>query len=268
MVKHPGRRSMFWLWMVALAVLASTLACGPLISFLEELQGQGSTPPVPLIEPTIAPPAEATDTPVAPPAGMGTPQGRGDEKPEPGVPGGNEPGTGQTTITLVNQGVATVCYVRISPVTSDQWGEDWLGETEVIGAGAERVFTVTPGRYDLQAEDCGNNPLSTEMGVDVSGAYTWIVTGPELPPNAGEPVNVTVVNNGSVPVYYIYISPVTSDQWGEDWLGTSILEPGASRTFTVEAGLWDMRADDQDHNVLSLRWNVTISGDMTWTIPD
>lgn len=89
-----------------------------------------------------------------------------------GTTGGG--GDGSATITLVNNSGSTVCYVFISPNTETTWGEDWLGATEVISNGDSRVFTgITPGVYDLRADDCSNNALYEEYGINISGSYTW-----------------------------------------------------------------------------------------------
>jgi hypothetical protein len=83
-------------------------------------------------------------------------------------------GDGSATITLVNNSGSTVCYVFISPNTETTWGNDWLGSTEVVSNGSSRVFTgITPGVYDLRADDCNDNTLYEEYGINISGSYTW-----------------------------------------------------------------------------------------------
>jgi hypothetical protein len=89
-----------------------------------------------------------------------------------GTTGGG--GGGSATVTLNNNSGSTVCYVYISPNTETTWGSDWLGTTEVINNGSSRVFTgITPGVYDLRADDCNNNTLYEEYGINISGSYTW-----------------------------------------------------------------------------------------------
>ncbi len=83
-------------------------------------------------------------------------------------------GGGSATVTLINNSGSTVCYVYISPNTETTWGSDWLGATEVINNGSSRVFTgITPGVYDLRADDCNSNVLYEEYGINISGSYTW-----------------------------------------------------------------------------------------------
>ena len=64
--------------------------------------------------------------------------------------------------------------MRISPTTESTWGDDWLGSS-VIGAGGTFAFSVPAGAWDLRAEDCSGNSLSTEMGVSLTGDITWTV---------------------------------------------------------------------------------------------
>lgn len=87
---------------------------------------------------------------------------------------GQQPQSGDVTLTVVNQGSTTVCYMRISPTSQSTWGDDWLGSS-VIPAGDSFAFSVPAGPYDLRAEDCSNSSLRTEMGVSLTGDRTWTV---------------------------------------------------------------------------------------------
>ncbi len=82
-------------------------------------------------------------------------------------------GAGLVELLLKNDSSADVCYVYISPVTSDSWGEDWLGAKEGIDPGERRVFFVKPGTYDLMAQDCDENTLAEENGVEIKSDLIW-----------------------------------------------------------------------------------------------
>ena len=84
-----------------------------------------------------------------------------------------------TFLTLRNNSGETVCYVYISPTSETTWGSDWLGSSEVIPTGDIRVFDVPFETYDLRAEDCSSNSLSTRWSVEVTGPTDWIVYPPE-----------------------------------------------------------------------------------------
>ena len=93
-----------------------------------------------------------------------------------GTSGPSEPSSSGTTLTLVNDSSATVCYVYISPTTDDSWGDDQLGDTETISPGSQRTFNLTPGTYDLRADDCSNNTLDTQWEVEINGNIDWTLS--------------------------------------------------------------------------------------------
>jgi hypothetical protein len=78
-------------------------------------------------------------------------------------------------VTLVNNGGPVVCFVRFSPSTAADWGEDWLDAQETVPAGSSRVFDVPGGTYDMRASDCDENPVGEQLGVALDGPYTWNV---------------------------------------------------------------------------------------------
>ena len=91
------------------------------------------------------------------------------------ITGGNG-GSSGGNVTLVNNSGETVCFVYISPVTDDMWGDDWLGAVETISSGSSHSFDVPDGtNYDMRADDCDHNELSVVWDVDISGGYTWNV---------------------------------------------------------------------------------------------
>jgi len=85
------------------------------------------------------------------------------------------PQANTVTLTLINRFDQDVCYVHISPSEEDTWGDDWLSETETIAPEASRAFELTPGTYDLLAEDCDYNTLAEEYGVDIFEALEWTI---------------------------------------------------------------------------------------------
>lgn len=84
----------------------------------------------------------------------------------------------------------------------------------------------------------------------------------------GSGPSVTLVNNSGQTVCYVYISPTNETTWGEDQLGsTETISSGNSRTFSVSAGNYDLRAEDCNHNPLDEEWNISITGPYTWSVP-
>lgn len=66
---------------------------------------------------------------------------------------------------------------------------------------------------------------------------------------------LTIYNNADQAIEYIYISPVDSDDWGDDWLGSdTVLEPGNKITFTVQSGCaQDIKVVFMDHHSVEKR---------------
>ncbi len=200
-----------------------------------------------LSTPTPVPPTQAPPTPVPPtqpPAATSLP-------------------SGTHALALQNDSGIPVCHVYISSIKSDSWGDDWLGENEVIAAGASKVFQVPAGVYDLRAEDCDGNLLDAQREVNLSQDLTWTL-------NAVQRYPLLLVNESSYEVCYVYISPVDREDWGEDWLGLGTTIPaGASHTFPVPSGTYDLRADDCDGNPMNVQNGVTLGAEgLTWTLSD
>jgi hypothetical protein len=166
---------------------------------------------------------------------------------------------GAVSVTLFNNSGQTVCYVYISPSTSSEWGDDWLG-ADVVGDGNSYTFDVAAGTYDFKAEDCDHNAMDTQFGIALSGDWDWTIN-----PTGGS-ATLTVINNTDTAVWYVYISPSTSSEWGDDLLGSSTIQPGDSYTFNVTEGTYDLKAEDENHNVMATRFEEYISGDLEWTL--
>jgi hypothetical protein len=125
---------------------------------------------------------------------------------------------GNVSLTLVNDADRAACYVRMSPTFDAEWGEDWLGEEEVIPQGAERTFGIAPqSQWDVRIEDCESQTLSERraivmtMAARLSIASLTPVTGTAVPgpgnppgpgpgpepPPSGAPCNVNGTWTGS-----------------------------------------------------------------------
>jgi len=87
--------------------------------------------------------------------------------------------------------------------------------------------------------------------------------------NAEQATQLRVVNGlERYTIYYAYISPGDSRNWGDDKLGSGqTLSPGSSRTWSITAGTYDLRVKDQDDDTYS-RYDVCIPRGMTveWNV--
>ncbi len=244
MLPFAGSAQRRWIIVGAVSMLAlSALACG--------VGPQPTATPLPTPVPPTATPVPPTPVPPTEvPAGKPTAQ-----------PGG---GTGSVgALDIVNETDLTICYVYISPTDAAEWGDDRLGADNVIGA--YETFTITDipvGMYDLRADDCDNNTLVQQFGVEMTTAgVTWTIS-----PNT---VALTVINNSSYEVCYLYVSPSTSDEWGPDQLGESQTIPSGT-TFTlegIEPGLYDLRAETCGGDFVE-EYEIDLTTNFEYTITD
>ncbi|MBN1311496.1 MAG: protein kinase [Anaerolineae bacterium] len=90
-------------------------------------------------------------------------------------------------------------------------------------------------------------------------------------PTIDAPTNASLIieNQSAADICSLYISPETSDQWGNSWLdsGTSIL---AGETYTIEAitpGTYDLSAVDCRNNTLSEVYGFSMTaGEQKWEV--
>jgi hypothetical protein len=164
-------------------------------------------------------------------------------------------------LTVQNRTTDTICYLYASRCASDSWGNDRLGDG-TIASGADFDLNLADGCWDLRAEDCSETMLGERRGFQLSGNTSWTVGSAR----AAQTATVTVRNRTGGSVCYVYVSPCTSDHWGDDILEEDVLAVGESARVRVQHGCWDFKAEDCSHNVLATRTGVQVNGDTTWTL--
>jgi|GEM_PF-591267 len=183
--------------------------------------------------------------------------------------GGGGGGGDEVRFTIQNNSDEDIWYVYLSPSEDTTWGPDQLGSS-ILWAGDSHDFYVTPGTYDLRLDSTGNETLYTEFGININADQVWPYTGSDSGGGGGGgsegDIRFTIVNRSGQDIWYVYISPVESDYWGSDWLGTDILPNGQSYDFYVSAGNYDLRVDDSDQNIITTEWGFVINADTTWTV--
>lgn len=234
-----SRRGTFAVVLVFSMLALAALACG----------GGGSEPAEPTAELVL--PTEVLDEPTAAPV-------------ETKAPADTSGGTASDiTLDIENNSTTEVCYLYVSFSTDTEWGDDQLGsETVAPNGGLYTLRDIPAGTYDLRADDCSNNTLAQEYGVEfVSGPYTWTFSD-----TTG--VSLHVINDSSLELCYLYVSSSDSDEWGPDQLGDSTIPAGSD--FMVEGlepGTYDMRAEACDGSELE-EYGLDLSGDFEYTITD
>jgi len=158
-----------------------------------------------------------------------------------------------------------VCFVYISPSSSSDWGNDWLGSDETVDSGDSRTFGLPSDTYDMYAEDCDGNTLDEQYDVSVTNDVDWII-GQAGGQSAS--ASITLNNNSGQEICFVYVSAASSSDWGDDWLGESeTVESGDSRTFYLDApGVYDMYAENCDGSTLDEQYDVVVNGSIDWNL--
>jgi formylglycine-generating enzyme required for sulfatase activity len=210
-----------------------SLACG----------GSDLVTPSPVMEPPTFTPQKAA-----------MPEAPIDAPPTPAlqdIPVGSDEGA--SVVTISNYSGVEVCYVYISPSTSDSWGEDLLGPGETLPDGASRQFPVTPDVYDVRVEDCDEEPLYEEAGLVVEGNVDVLVGGGRG--GARDSATLTVVNTLDVEICSLFVALSEGTSWGGNRLGAGeTVLPGYELTLFLSPGDYSVKALDCDGEEL-VEWH-------------
>ncbi|MDR0313143.1 MAG: serine protease [Treponema sp.] len=188
------------------------------------------------------------------------------------------------SINITNNTGYTVWYVYISPVSSSSWGEDRLRSDQVLRNGQSVTISSLPpssnNRYDIRLVDSDDDSY-TKMNVLVRQNQTIEFTFDDFDraPSASAPEYdgplITIVNNTGYEVWYVYISPTTSEYWGQDRLQSNqVLPNGQSVSLSLPHPLsvtdrYDIRLKDLDGDTYT-KFNVTVTanGQVVFTFSD
>lgn len=240
---------------VILSLLA--LACNAMGGGGDATPDPTSVPPT-KTEPTAVPTEAPTNTPEATkaPEPTATPQPTATKAPV-------EPPADGASIEIINQSDQEIWYVYISPSDADDWGEDLL-ESTTIPVGESYTLTGIPeGTYDLLAENIDEVEIETLWGAEVTGENTWTVTAT----GGGGAASLEVFNDSEDIIVELYVSPSSSDSWGDDWLGGSVIKSGES--FMVEGlavDTYDVQVVNADGDAIETIYNYYIDGEYYWNV--
>ncbi len=82
-----------------------------------------------------------------------------------------------------------------------------------------------------------------------------------------EGASIEIINESGQDIWYVYISPSDAEDWGEDWLGDEVVLDGDTFTlWGIPEDIYDVRAEGEGENVIEVLWEVTVTGDNTWTV--
>ena len=81
--------------------------------------------------------------------------------------------------------------------------------------------------------------------------------------------HVTLSNESSTTIAFVYASTCDEDTWGDDLLPVDVLETGSEAVITVSAGCWDFKAVTVDGEELEHFGIALDEGDeIAWTVTD
>jgi serine protease Do len=83
------------------------------------------------------------------------------------------------------------------------------------------------------------------------------------------PVTFELLNQSSLTVCFVRISPSQAQNWGGDRLGSEeVINPGATRSFQLVTGNYDLQLLNCDLEILLEEYELDVSSDFTYTVTD
>jgi hypothetical protein len=147
---------------------------------------------------------------------------------------GIAPGAGAAgrTLTVDNHSRQPINQLYVSPAEADQWGEDRLGDQDLMPGRSVRVDLGRARSCAFDVQIVYDDASREERhGVDVCHrpAIAFDGSGATPPPSATTH-QVTVANRSPRPIQQLFISPSVASDWGEDRLAHRALSVGESVT--------------------------------------
>ncbi len=89
------------------------------------------------------------------------------------------------------------------------------------------------------------------------------------PSAASDFVEVTLQNQSSWNVCYVFIAPPDETTWGKDWLGENqLIEPDTTFKIEIKPGTYDVRAENCDYMRLDEQYQVQLTSAWNWKVND
>lgn len=185
-----------------------------------------------------------------------------------------------TEVTITNGLEAWEIHSILIDPSEAPWGDERLGEEEILAPGESFTLEITEGSWDIKVTD-EDLDVYTLWQVEIGPeGYEWFVTLDDLDTGwdeeeFGEPIQLetgegsapaTITNNlGDWMIYFVYVDP-SDAPWGEDRLDTEILDQGDEITVWIDPGIYDLRVEDEDGDTYTL-WEVDVdAGGYSWNV--
>lgn len=170
-------------------------------------------------------------------------------------------GSGDGHIQITNNlGDYAIYWVNVVEAGGDlYWDSTEYCQSIIVYEGEVLNILIAPGTYDIMIEDVDGDTY-TRYGVEINReSYAWNVAlgDMDIADYAEGTAPVTIHNGlGSWNIWYIQCD-LSTDAWGQDRLGSEILEAGSEFTFYVNPGTYDIRCEDEDGDTYTV-WGVEI----------
>lgn len=178
-----------------------------------------------------------------------------------------------TTFQLTNSSSWDIYYVYISSTDDSSWGDDLLGDMDIVESGETVTLRLSDGcgSYDMKLVD-EDDDVCTIMGVELCDD-AWVVNDADWldclgieQGASGNSTTFTLTNSTLWNIEYVYISSSDDSSWGDDLLGSQILDTDETLTLRLGdgCGTYDMKLVDEDGDVCTI-FGVELCED-GWTI--
>jgi hypothetical protein len=155
--------------------------------------------------------------------------------------------------------------------------ESKLRKVFIMVKNFKRILTVVlVVGYILLVQGCGTDPAvwaAVAQGIN-SGLTGGSSSGSSSSYSSSSSnssyyqYDMTIYNNTGYTVWYIYMSPSSSSNWGSDWLGSDILRSGDLTYFGLPSGgSWDIKLVDSDGDAY-IKYGVSANDWIIFTMSD
>lgn len=155
--------------------------------------------------------------------------------------------------------------------SDEPWGEDLLGEEDILSAGESFTVEVEKGTWDIMVSDeDGDTYTLWEIEIGPEG-YKWNVTLDDLDSGWDEEEftepQILETGEGTAPItitnslegwdiFWVYVDP-SDEPWGDDLMGMDVLYPDDQIIVWVDPGTYDIKVEDEDGDTYTL-WEVEV----------
>lgn len=177
------------------------------------------------------------------------------------------------SVTIVNKTGFLVYYAYLSPVSSDRWGSDRLGSGVLPDGQSFNVSSSSldmSDRYDIRLVDKdGDTYTKKNVRLTANQRIEFSINDIDVKNNnaSGNVPTVRITNNTGYNIWYVYVSPTSSDAWGSDFLGDDVLMRGQSISVRLPSPLnvqnrYDIMLEDSEGDTYT-KANVLITPNAT-----